>query len=211
VARCFVGRPEEILANPFTPLAATLLNGFVFRAIRAQSRRSGCGLWGLALFVLVGACGGPTRVRLVLRVDEERFRPEHADVVWGAIGGPQRTARIPAQGSLPASGNEIATVLITLSDSQMTARRFVARGFRADDVRISGASGVLGWMAETEATLTLTLVDCYDDPGEPRLPGCPEPADGGVDDAATDAPPDLAPVDTRPIDARDAGTDGPRG
>jgi hypothetical protein len=182
-----------------------LLNGFVFPAARAQSRRSASRLWGLAL-LLLAACGGPTQVRLVLRVEDERFRPEYVDVVWGVPDKSQRHARIPAEGFLAPSGPEIATVLITLSDSQTQARRFVARGFRGDDQRISGASGVLPWKSGAESTLTLTLVDCYDDPSEPRLPGCPTTTtDGGVEGDGGSATPDMGrdttPLDTRPADA----------
>ena len=220
--------PEELLANPFTPPATPLLNGPVFRGTPAQSCRTGGRLWSLALaFVLANglafgpallaavglvACGGPTRVRLVLRVEDERFRPDYVEVVWGPPDGPQRSARIPATGSLPAAGAEIGTVLITLSDTKPGARRFVARGFRGERERVSGASNLLGWQGEAESTLTLTLVDCYDDPGLPKLPGCPTTedggvSDGGVSDAASDAGSGDAPVDSRPGDARDAVND----
>jgi hypothetical protein len=199
------------LAKSFTALVATLLNGSVFPAARAQSRSSGCRLWGF-VFLLLAACGGPTQVRLVLRVEDDRFRPDYVDVVWGVPDGPQRRARIPGQGNLPASGPEIGTVLITLADSQMQARRFVARGFRGEGMRVSGASGLLPWKGGAESTLTLTLVDCYDDPSEPRLPGCPATTtDGGVEGDGGSATPDggrdTAPADVRPSDA----ADGPRG
>jgi hypothetical protein len=155
-------------------------------------------------------CSGPTRVRLVLRIEDERFRPDHVDVQWGAPDGPQRTARIPATGSLPPSGPEIGSALITLDDGKPGMRRFVVRGFRPDGARISGASTLLGWKGQSESTVTLTLVDCYDDPANPPLPGCPSgggPGDGGagpLPDAGTDAPSDAR-------DAGDAASDRPRG
>jgi hypothetical protein len=191
------------LANSFPPRPVTLLNGDVFPAARAQSRRSASRLWGLALLFLA-ACGGPTQVRLVLRVEDERFRPEYVWVFWGVPAGDVRKARIPATGVLAPSGPEIGTVLITLSDGQMMSRRFVARGYRGDDQRISGASGLLPWKGGAESTLTLTLVDCYDDPSEAKLPGCPATTtDGGVDDGGSNAPDlgrDSTPVDNRPGD-----------
>jgi hypothetical protein len=189
-----------------------LLNALVFPAAPAQSRRSATRLWGIALLFLA-ACGGPTQVRLILRVEDDRFRPEFVDVIWGVPDGAQRRARVPAQGSLAPSGPEIGTVLITLSDSHMQSRRFVARGFRGDGQRISGASGTLPWKSGAESTLTLTLVDCYDDPSEPRLPGCPSStSDGGVEGDGGSATPDLG-RDTTPADNRpgDGAGDGSRG
>jgi hypothetical protein len=182
-----------------------LLNGLVFPAARAPSRGSASRLWGLAL-LLLAACGGPTQVRLVLRVEDERFRPEYVWVAWGVPDKDVRKARIPAAGVLAASGPEIGTVLITLSDSQTQARRFVARGYRGDDQRISGASGILPWKGGAESTLTLTLVDCYDDPSETKLPGCPTTTtDGGVEGDGGSTTPDMGrdttPLDTRPADA----------
>jgi hypothetical protein len=184
-----------------------LLNGFVFPAARAPSRRSASRLWGLALLFLA-ACGGPTQVRLVLRVEDERFRPEYVWVVWGVPDKDVRKARIPAAGVLAPSGPEIGTVLITLADGQTQARRFVARGYRGDDQRISGASGLLPWKGGTESTLTLTLVDCYDDPSEAKLPGCPTTTtDGGVEGDGGSNTPDLG-RDTTPLDTRPTDTGG---
>ena len=141
-------------------------------------------------------------MRLILRVEDERFRPEFVEVVWGVPDGAQRKARVPSQGVLAPSGPEIGTVLITLSDGQMQSRRFVARGYRGDGQRISGASGLLPWKGGAESTLTLTLVDCYDDPSEAKLPGCTTtPTDGGVPGDGGPVTPDLG-HDTTPVDNR---------
>jgi hypothetical protein len=122
---------------------------------------------------LGGACSDDsTRVRLLFTVEDPMFRPDSVDVIWGVVGGEQRTARIPASGSLPpADGNNVGSVLIILDDDQPQARRFIARGKRGDD-RVSGQVAMVLWNPGNETVVAMKL-GCYDDPGiaEP-VPGC---------------------------------------
>ncbi len=140
-----------------------------------------------ACAMTLGGCGETTRVRLVLQVVEDRFRPNHIDLIWGIPGGPQRGARVPASGPLAATGSNLGSVLITLDDASPGERRFIARGLRGDE-RVSGNSSSLPWKKGGDSTLTMTL-GCYEDPEWPALPGCPaegggEPVDAGAQGGA---------------------------
>jgi hypothetical protein len=128
----------------------------------------------LGLLAASGGCSDTsTRVRLVFTVQEAAFRPDHIDVIWGVVGGEQRSARIPADGPLPATdGNNLGEVLIILDDQEMQTRRFIARGTRGDQ-RVSGAVANVTWNGGQETIVPMEL-GCYDDPGIPMpLPGCP--------------------------------------
>ena len=69
----------------------------------------------MGLLLLLTACSGPTRVRLILRVEEERFRSDYAEVIWGLVDGPKRSAPVPANGKLAATGTELGSVLAVTS------------------------------------------------------------------------------------------------
>jgi hypothetical protein len=207
-----------------------MLNGRVVQGVPVKVQRSRrlflriTALTGVLSACLgAAACSGPTQVRLVLRVEEEKFRPDHVLVIWGTPGGKPRVARIPRDGSLNATGPEIASALITFDNEKPGDRHFIVRGQRNDESLISGANTVLAWKGGKEATLTVVL-GCYEDP-ELGLPaGCPaDEPDAGSPDTGTPietGPPvnggdDAAPVlDTRGSTADvppDLGGDRPRG
>ena len=194
------------VCNPLLPGRPPLLNARVVRGALARlfdDSRVLPRLLGLVL--LLPACSSDTRVRLLLRTESEAFRPDHVDIYWGLPDTTElRTARIPATGSLPTTGSELGSVLITLSQDAATDRRFLARGWRGE-TRVSGATATVPWRAGSESTVTMTL-ECFDDPDYPEpLPGCPAPQpDAGTGD-------DAHPSDGHDGGAVDAASDRPRG
>lgn len=145
----------------------------VFRGVLARKNRIPRLGALFALLLAAGACSDDsTRVRLLFTVDEPAFRPDSIDLIWGVVGGDQRTARIPASGSLPPmDGNNVGSVLIILSEDQQQPRRFIARGKR-DDERVSGQVAMVLWNPGNETVVSMKL-GCYDDPGIPEpVAGC---------------------------------------
>jgi hypothetical protein len=143
----------------------------VFRGVLARKNRIPLVGSLFALLLTGGACGDDsTRVRLLFTVDEPAFRPDSIDLIWGVVGGDQRTARIPASGSLPMDG-DVGSVLIILDEAQQQPRRFIARGKRGDE-RVSGQVATVPWNSGNETAVTMKL-GCYDDPGIPEaVAGC---------------------------------------
>ncbi|HEY0715452.1 MAG TPA: hypothetical protein VGF45_22415 [Polyangia bacterium] len=129
--------------------------------------------WLVTAATLTSGCGDDSsRVLLVFSVQEAAFRPDNIEIIWGVVGGDQRTARVPATGSLPPmDGDNLGEVLIILDDSQPEPRRFIARGKRGDE-RVSGHVATVTWTAGRETMVPMRL-GCYDDPGIPEpVPAC---------------------------------------
>jgi hypothetical protein len=153
----------------------------------------------IALASLTSACRQDvTRVRLEFRADGDTFRPDYVSVFW-QTGGKRRQARVPANGSFAPKGDLLGTALISLDENDTGERRFVARGYRGEEVRVSGAVATVPFSRGRESSVNMSL-GCYDDPDPDlaTLPACggspPRPdggGDGGTSDSAGDLPADL--------------------
>jgi hypothetical protein len=118
-----------------------------------------------ALLLNAGACARPdvTDVTVVLRIDDEVFRPDFALVSWGRSDGHElfHDVRLPDQGTLAREGAVLGSVKFEIETDQPGERELHVSGLRGNQ-RVAGAVARIPWQAGREQQVTLTL-GCSDD------------------------------------------------
>ncbi|HEY0714022.1 MAG TPA: hypothetical protein VGF45_15180, partial [Polyangia bacterium] len=133
-------------------------------------RRGWCLL--LALGALVAACRGtPPGVQIDLRVDDEQFRPTHAQIYWMRPGRVPFEIRLPEFGDFAANVGDpnIGSLYIETVGALREPRAVAVRGFRGER-EISGGTMRIETSSSDKRRVLVVLSDPLPDDDQNGTP-----------------------------------------
>jgi hypothetical protein len=162
----------------------------------------------LALCCLASGCSratGSTGEQITILNGSGAPTPDRLELDWmGGLGYIFRDRRVPAEGSLVASGDTLAVVRIELTRLQDSTRRLAVRGILRD-IQVSEGAATDEITIGEWRTMTVTLA-----PQAPATDGGAQPDDGASEDSLPAQADGGAEAKDGPIDTPDSSVDGAR-